>query len=144
MTPIENIRLSEKAKTQLITMKRRTGIANWNVLCRWAFCLSINQPTRPPEEIIPTDSSVEMTWKTFTGGADDVYWGMLLVRAEEDTIPQKKEALTHYFRLHLHRGISYLTGANGPTDLSQFVSLALKKSAVSSELLTEESNPADR
>ena len=127
MTPIETVRLSEKAKIQLITMKRRTGIANWNVLCRWAFCLSINQPTRPPEEAIPSDSSVEMTWKTFTGGAENVYWGLLLVRAEEDAIPQKKEALAHYFRLHLHRGISYLTGANGPTDLSQFIRLALTK-----------------
>ena len=81
MTPIETVRLSEKAKMQLITMKRRTGIANWNVLCRWAFCLSIKQLTRPPEEAIPSDSSVEMTWKTFTGGAEDVYWGLLLIRA---------------------------------------------------------------
>ena len=127
MTPIENIRLSEKAKMQLVTMKRRTGISNWNVLCRWAFCLSINQATRPPEEVIPADSSVEMTWKTFTGGADDVYWGLLLVRAEEDAIPQKKDALAHYFRLHLHRGISYLTGANGPANLPQLIRLALPK-----------------
>jgi DNA sulfur modification protein DndE len=124
MTLIETIRLSEKAKIQLITMKRRTGIANWNVLCRWAFCLSINQPTRPPEELIPSDSSIEMTWKTFAGGADDVYWGLLLVRAEEDSIPQKKEALAHYFRLHLHRGISYLAGVNGPSDLPKFICLA--------------------
>jgi DNA sulfur modification protein DndE len=80
MTLIENIRLSEKAKMQLITMKRRTGIANWNVLCRWAFCLSLDQPTRPPEEAIPADSSLEMTWKTFSGGADEVYWGLLLAR----------------------------------------------------------------
>jgi DNA sulfur modification protein DndE len=127
MTPIENIRLSEKAKIQLITMKKRTGISNWNVLCRWAFCLSINQPTRPPEEAIPADSSVEMTWKTFTGGAEDVYWGMLLVRAELDGVAQKREALAHYFRLHLHRGISYLTGVKGPADLPQLVRLALTK-----------------
>ncbi|WP_435947067.1 DndE family protein [Dryocola sp. BD586] len=32
---IDNVRLSEKAKQQLITLKRRTGIENWNVLCRW-------------------------------------------------------------------------------------------------------------
>ena len=127
MTPIETVRISEKAKTQLITMKRRTGIVNWNVLCRWAFCLSINQPSRPPEEVIPSDSTVEMTWKTFTGGAEDVYWGLLLVRAEKDGVAPKKEALSHYFRLHLHRGISYLTGAKGPSDLSQFICLALTK-----------------
>lgn len=127
MTHIETIRLSEKAKTQLVTMKRRTGITNWNVLCRWAFCMSINQATRPPDEAIPADSSIEMTWKTFSGGAEDVYWGMLLVRAEQDGISAKKDALSHYFRLHLHRGISYLTGTNGPTDLPQLIRLALPR-----------------
>lgn len=124
MTPIENIRLSEKAKTQLITMKRRTGIQHWNVLCRWAYCLSLAQATRPPDENIPADSSVEMTWKTFSGGAEGVYWGMLLVRAEQDGVPLDKAALNHYFRLHLHRGISYLSGANGPQDLEGLIKLA--------------------
>lgn len=127
MNHIETIRLSEKAKSQLITMKRRTGIANWNVLCRWAFCLSIRERTRPPEEEIPADSTIEMSWRTFTGGADDVYWAMLMVRAEEDRVELRKEALAHYFRLHLHRGISYLTGLNGPTDLAQLIGLALKE-----------------
>jgi DNA sulfur modification protein DndE len=125
MSPIESIRLSEKAKLQLITMKRRTGISNWNVLCRWAFCLSINQPTKPPEESIPSDSSVEMTWRTFAGASDEVYWALLLLRAEIDEISSEKTALAHYFRLHLHRGISYLTGANGPGDLPQLTRLAL-------------------
>jgi DNA sulfur modification protein DndE len=34
---IENVRISEKAKNQLITLKRRTGIQNWNTLCRWGL-----------------------------------------------------------------------------------------------------------
>ena len=40
---IETVRISEKGKTQLITLKRRTGIQNWNVLCRWAFCISLKE-----------------------------------------------------------------------------------------------------
>lgn len=126
MNPVESIRLSEKARLQLITMKRRTGITNWNVLCRWAFCLSIEQPTKPPEESIPGDSTVEMSWKTFAGQMDEVYWGLLLVRAEADGIEFDKAALAHYFRLHLHRGISYLTGTNGAQDLPNLVRLALQ------------------
>ena len=125
MTPIESIRLSEKAKLQLITMKRRTGIANWNVLCRWAFCLSIEQPSKPPEESIPSDSSVQMMWRTFAGQMDEVYWGLLLMRAEIDGIEADKSSLSHYFRLHLHRGISYLTGTNGAQDLPNLIKLAL-------------------
>src|SRR4051794_7276791 len=105
MTLIENIRLSERAKTQLTTMKRRTGIQHWNVLCRWAYFLSLAQESLPPDENIPSDSSVEMTWKTFSGGSEDLYLGLLLVRAEQDGVPIEKAALSHYFRLHLHRGI---------------------------------------
>ena len=125
MTPIENIRLSERGRNQLITMKRRTGVPHWNVLCRWAFCASIAQPSKPPDENIPADSSVEMTWKTFSGGDEDLYWGMFLVRAEQDGIAMEKQALAHYFRLHLHRGISYLAGANGPQSLEALVQIAL-------------------
>lgn len=125
MNPIESIRLSEKAKLQLITMKRRTGIANWNVLCRWAFCLSLQERSIPPDELIPSDSSVEMSWRTFAGQADQLYWGMLLVRAERDRVPLEKHAIAHYFRLHLHRGISYLTGLHGAEDLLGLLNLSL-------------------
>jgi len=123
VTPIESIRLSEKAKLQLITMKRRTGITNWNVICRWAFCLSMQEKSIPPDEVIPADSSIEMSWRTFAGQADQVYLGMLLVRAERDGVPMEKHALAHYFRLHLHRGISYLTGVHGAEDLQGLLGL---------------------
>ena len=45
---LEHIRLSQTARDQLITLKRRTGIAHWNVLCRWAFCRSLAEPAPPP------------------------------------------------------------------------------------------------
>lgn len=127
MIPIDSIRLSEKARLQLITMKRRTGITNWNVICRWAFCLSLQEPSIPPDEVIPSDSSVEMSWRTFTGQADQLYLGMLLLRAERDGVPTEKQALAHYFRLHLHRGISYLTGVHGAGDLQGLLVLSTPK-----------------
>src|SRR5687767_5953934 len=34
--PIAHIRLSQEAKERLIQLKRRTGLARWNTLCRWA------------------------------------------------------------------------------------------------------------
>ena len=105
---IETIRLSEQARTQLMTMKRRTGIQNWNVLCRWGFCLSLAEPSLPPDENIPSDSSVEMSWKTFAGRMEHVYWALLVTRARKDHVDLTDERLNSYFRLHLHRGISYL------------------------------------
>lgn len=105
---IENVRVSEKAKIQLITLKRRTGIQNWNTLCRWALCISLAEETKPPHEVIPFDSSVEMTWKTFTGGLENEYLALVLQRALDDNISGEKDAINQYFRLHLHRGISYM------------------------------------
>ena len=121
---IETVRLSEKAKTQLSTLKRKTGIQNWNVLCRWGFCLSLAEKSVPPEETIPSDSSVEMTWKTFTGGREEIYWGLLLVRARRDGIRLEREALGRYFRLHLHRGISYLNGSPSLRTIDSLARLA--------------------
>ena len=44
---IKQVRLSTQAKEQLMRLKSRTGIQHWNVLCRWAFCLSLRQYTPP-------------------------------------------------------------------------------------------------
>ena len=62
---VEHIRLSQKAKDQLIKLKRNTGIEQWNVLCRWAFCLSLSEASAPRVTKIPSDSNVEMSWKVF-------------------------------------------------------------------------------
>ena len=42
-----------QAKEQLIRLKTRTGIPQWNILCRWAFCLSLAEPTPPTPIEIP-------------------------------------------------------------------------------------------
>ena len=108
---IDNVKVSEKARIQLISLKRRTGIQNWNVLCRWAFCLSLREKSPPPNEVIVTDSSVEMSWRTFTGGAESLYLNLILTRAQSDGIEISKNEINSYFKLHLHRGISYLNNA---------------------------------
>jgi DNA sulfur modification protein DndE len=123
---IETVKVSEKARIQLITLKKRTGIQNWNVLCRWAFCLSLKEETPLPNETIVTDSSVEMTWRTFTGGDESLYLNLLMYRAKKDQIKIEKDELNNYFKLHLHRGISYLN--NIPSNSIQtFLGVALLK-----------------
>ena len=107
---IETVRVSEKAKIQLITLKRRTGIQNWNVLCRWALCTSLAEKSEPPNEEIPSDSSIEMTWNTFSGGEEELYLALIQLRATKSGLHLERESMNRYFRLHLHRGISYLVG----------------------------------
>ena len=70
---IKQVRLSTQAKEQLIRLKTRTGIPHWNVLCRWAFCLSLRQASPPAPLEISADSNVEMTWQVFGGDAHEIY-----------------------------------------------------------------------
>lgn len=107
---LEHIRISEQAKDQLIALKRRTGIPQWNVLCRWAFCASLAEPQVPPAAKIVTDSNVEMSWRVFGGPHHEVYLALLKARCERDGLGTSDELLDTQFRLHLHRGIGYLFG----------------------------------
>ena len=107
---IETVRLSEKAKTQLITVKRKTGIANWNTLCRWALMMSLRDKSVPPFESLHLDSNVEMSWKTFSGEYGSVITAIFLERLQHDGISSEKDS--QQFTLHLHRGISYLASTD--------------------------------
>jgi DNA sulfur modification protein DndE len=105
---IETVRLTEKAKTNLIMLKRKTGIGNWNVLSRWAFCVSLSDPSIPPKEKIQADSSIEMTWKVFGGTNADLYFALLVQRCKQDGFELTPKILNEQFKLHIHRGIAYL------------------------------------
>jgi len=122
--PIEHIRLSKEAAGQLGKLKRWTGIRNWNVLCRWAFCISIAEPSKPSILKIPGDSTVEMTWKTFGGQFHEIYYAILKERCMQDGFGISEEALATQFKLHLHRGISYLASNRNIANISDFIQLA--------------------
>jgi DNA sulfur modification protein DndE len=125
---LEHIRLTQAARDQLITLKRRTGIAHWNVLCRWAFCRSLAEPAIPPAVKLVYDSNVEMTWRVFAGDKGDELWALLRYRCHVDGLPLDDETLATQFRLHLHRGVGYLVGDPRVTDVAGLASLALVES----------------
>lgn len=107
---LDTIKLSQRAKEQLTKVKRDTGIKNWNVLSRWALCLSLGESSVPAPARIPADSSVEMSWKVFGGPDADIYWALMLQRCQNDGLGTDTETVAEQFRLHLHRGIGYLFG----------------------------------
>ena len=109
---LENIKLSQQAKDQLVKLKRKTGIQNWNILCRWAFCESLKENSTPPPAEHPADSNVEMSWKIFAGIYGEIYWALLKQCCKNNGLPLDDETLAKQFRLHLHRGIGYLASTN--------------------------------
>jgi DNA sulfur modification protein DndE len=107
---LETVRLSQRGKEQLIKLKRVTGIKQWNVLCRWALCVSLADPTPPLVRDITTDSNVEMTWRTFAGSHGDVFLALLKRRCGQDAGYVNDAEVGRTLTVHLHRGIGVLAG----------------------------------
>ena len=125
MTAIDTVRVSRRAKDQLVKLKRVTGIQHWNVLCRWGFCLSLSEPGIPPATEIPLDSNVEMSWRVFGGRRADLYMALLKERLCRDDLPIDPETVSQQFRLHLHRGISYLADGRKIHGIDDLISPAI-------------------
>jgi len=109
---IETIRLSATGKNKLSSIKRRTGVENWNIICRWAFLMSLRISSKPPYEKISADSNVEMTWRTFAGTHDKLFLALFLKELKEQDIEINKKNVNEYFKIYLERGLSLLTNSN--------------------------------
>lgn len=108
MSVIERVKLTANAKNQLISLKRRTGIEHNNVLCRHALCLSLANPSIPPEENFNFAGGLEIDWRTFTGGNEGVYHNLIVVRLVRDQMQPTPNTVRQALVLHIHRGLSYL------------------------------------
>lgn len=122
---LENVRLSQQGKEQLIKLKRLTGITQWNTLCRWALCTSLADPSMPLVREITTDSNVEMSWKTFAGPYGDVYLALLKDRCLSDGLDTTKDDLQRVLNMHMHRGIGHLAGDPDVRTVEDFVGTSL-------------------
>lgn len=124
---IKQIRLASQAKDQLVCLKSRAEIPQWNILCRWAFCVSIAEETPPTPVDIPADSNVEMTWHVFGGEYHELYFALLRERCILDGIDIHDDAaVNRQFRLHLHRGIGYMATPNRIRSTADLVGIALE------------------
>jgi DNA sulfur modification protein DndE len=122
---IKQVRVSTQAKDQLIRLKTRTGIAHWNVRCRWAFCLSLRQPSSPSALDVAADSNVEMSWPIFGGEAHEIDLALLKERCERDGLGSSDEVLARQLRLHLHRGMGYLAAPQAVRSIADLVGLVM-------------------
>ena len=123
--PIERVRLSQTAEEQLVKLKRSTKIKQWNILCRWAFCRSLAEPSIPSPVPIKTDSKVEIAWNVFGGEIADILLISLKQRCYQDGLEISNDTLKQQFTLHLHRGIGYLAGDNNIKQIEDLVAITL-------------------
>lgn len=107
---IDRIRLTAAAKIQLSTLKRKTGIEHYNSICRHALCVSLANPSVPPDEDFNFTSGVDIDWRTFTGGHEELYLNLLLLRVQQDGQHADAENIKKACMCHVHRGLSYLAG----------------------------------
>lgn len=123
---IKQIKLSSQAKERLSRLKGKTGIKNWNVLCRWAFCYSLKEDTIPTDIPINSDSNLEMSWYTFAGEYSELYEALIVAWCQKNNLSLDNENVSKYFKLHLERGIAYLSGTNFIKDLNGLLELGVK------------------
>jgi len=124
---VKQIKLSSQGKEKLSRLKGKTGIKNWNVLCRWAFCYSLGENTVPTDIPINSDSNVEMSWYTFAGEYSDLYEALIIEWCRDKNLSIDEDTLSKYFKLHLERGISYLSGTNFLKNIDDLLDLAIKE-----------------
>lgn len=121
---IKQIKLSNQAKDKLSRLKGKTGIRNWNVLCRWAFCYSLKDNSVPVDVPIESDSNLEMSWYTFAGEYSELYEALMIEWCMEMGIEANETNLAKYFKLNLERGIARLSGTNFIKNLDDLLNLA--------------------
>lgn len=123
---VKQIKLSSVSKDRLGRLKGKTGIKNWNVLCRWALCYSLSENTMPTDVPIVADSNVEMSWFTFGGEYSDIYDALMIAWCKKMNLPTDGETLAKYFKLHVERGIAHLSGTNFIKNLDDLMKLSIE------------------
>lgn len=125
---VRQIRMSSQAKDRLSKLKGKTGIGNWNVLCRWALCYSLAEDTIPTDLPVNMDSNLEMSWMTFAGEYYEIYEAIVKVWCRKMGVSTDHETVVKYFRLHLERGIAHLSGTGFIRTIDDLLALAEESS----------------
>lgn len=77
----------------------------------------------PTKEIISADSNIDMNWQTFGGAHHGLYWALLKERCRRDGVGMDETTLAQQFRLHLHRGLSYLASDKSMRSIDSLLKL---------------------
>jgi DNA sulfur modification protein DndE len=104
---IDTVYTSQNNKNALNRLKGVTGIKYWNILCRYAFCISIKEGS-VPRILDEKNDGVEMNFETFAGKDRGIYISLLANNLLKNNIQINNENLAKYLRAHIGRGINVL------------------------------------
>ena len=104
---IDILRTSSNVKNSLTRIKTITGISNWNIICRWAFCLSLKQ-TSLPREMEEKLDGVEIDYDTLVGKNKSIYTQLLINNLVTHNVALDKKNLTKYLYAHVNRGVNII------------------------------------
>ena len=124
---VRSFQLNTEASDQLLRLRRSTGINKNNVLCRWAFCMSLrrNGPLALVDLTFETSGRGEINWETFAGEHSSVYLALLKLRLVEDGVELTSENLKIHLLQHINRGLGYLLGSKKIKTIRDLIDFAI-------------------
>lgn len=118
-----DVRLSEQARDQLIRLKRATGIKTWNVLCRWAFCVSLAEEETIGDAFDSNESAIEMRWDVFGGEYQHAYQAILADECHKSGQEVNDRNIGRLVRQHVQRGANLLANKYKITSIVDLIHL---------------------
>lgn len=104
---LKRLRFSKEADSWLRVIKSRTDITP-NVLCRFGFCLSLEEPGIPRPEKYDEGSEREISRYTLLGEHEALLVALLRQRLLQDG--SRDPDVDAQFRAHMNRGVVLLAG----------------------------------
>lgn len=102
---LDRVRLTISERSLLSKLKSRTGIDNWNIFARWAFCYSIGKASEINLNEEDGEYGVEMSWVVFSGKNYKIYQDLLIQECSRLRLKPTKTNLNKVLRAHLRNGI---------------------------------------
>jgi DNA sulfur modification protein DndE len=99
------MRFTEDISQKLKLLKARTGITP-NILCRIAFCKSVETPSIPDPSEFAEYGDREIDRPVLLGAYDELFVAMIKERCKQDGLDVDEDELYEYFRAHVHRGVA--------------------------------------
>ena len=105
---LDRVKLTISERSLLSKLKSRTGIDNWNIFARWAFCYSIGKASEINLNEEDGEYGVEMSWVVFSGKNYKIYQDLLIQECGRLRLKPTKTNLNKVLRAHLRNGVKQI------------------------------------